>query len=215
MKLREIATAVLAAAGFVSAIVSLLLTPWDQLSRSLRVRRSLLIAALLVAALVAGVLSFPPAPLPSDGTTAKQNALHRPAVTDPGVRRGPDAAGNRPRPAPAPQPPPSQPSVDIRDREGGNVAPLVAAANRVVGMRPFRVEGRLTSDTASETDERLKGMITTRMNLDVTVRSAGKIVAAFAVASKGSDFRATDARESAMDSLATAFEERLRKEFSK
>lgn len=235
---RDYAIAIIAAIGFISAVVSLLTTRWTEVSGALRVRRTLLISVVLIVTVLAMIVNLPLATTPAktsgtSGTTVTQVATSSSGTTT-GVTTTDTTTTDTTTtvavttsaetttsgetntiavtPTVEPVRPPRAVAPVIRDTSGRSVPQLIVAAQRAIDTTRHRVEGTLSSSTAVESDPRLQGMITARLELDVTVTTRGVLTAAFMIQSQGGGFTEAKALQQARERLAVALGERLRQE---
>jgi hypothetical protein len=217
--LRDFVIGLIAAAGLISALLSLVTTRWDEVSRTVRIRRSLFISLLLVLGLVAAIASIPQKaePVPPPPTIGSTETTHTVApTTDP--TPAPATSDTTPTTAthaapPPPVPVPRREPVVIRDARGASIADLVDVAYRLVDTKRFRVEATMTSRSKVEDDARLQGMVTTDVALDVHITTlAGAHAKSFTLTARAATFDEHTSMRDAQKALAAAFEERLTRE---
>lgn len=204
---RNLAIGIIAAAGLLSALLTVLTARWEELSVKLRIGKGMLIVAFLTIGIAATIVSIPRPDLRDNGAEA-QTTRALPAATAPSTSHWvptPSSSTNSDRDPRITKTRPTQPRLHFTDATGASVPQLVAAAKDL--RHEYALDGVLQE--RSEQTPELQDLYTVHLTLNVTVTQDSNVVTAFNVRSRGGGFQIEAARAQALDRLATALQERL------
>jgi hypothetical protein len=206
---RNLAIGIIAAAGLLSALLTVLNARWEELSVKLRVGKGMLIVAFLTIGIAATIVSMP-RPEMRDNGAEEETTRALPAATALSTSRWvptPSSSTNSDREADPriAKTRPTQPRLHITDAAGASVYQLEAAARDL--RATYSLHGVLQD--RSEQSPELQNLYTVHLTLSATVTQGSSVVDAFTVRSRGGGFQIEAARAQALDRLAMALQKRL------